>query len=337
MVMDPRRRRPDEEQASGGGIAGPNITPGMMMPYFQGTPNYDFSGIQGQGGLAAFLQAMQQNPGRGMGPAGRHLRNVGQPVDFPGQDTQMDIGAPGAPIGGPNVAPGNPQGLAIGQSGMLPPGLERQQAGLQNTQGWRNLAPGYAIAAGAGFGTKQFNEFMGGDEPGAPTGKAGGSPTISKDTGRPAGAPGATADAPGPQQLGGGGPAQGSGGPPGGGGKGGGKAPAGVTPRVKQQAATQQFGEGGSQGARGGINPIDKKGGISSKDFITAASIPNKGNNNTPSETRPPRPPSAAAPPPASSFGKDKRGTGTAPIGKKKSASGGGGKPTRGGLAARRA
>jgi hypothetical protein len=367
MQDDPRRRPDDyDRQGFGGSVLGPNITPGMMMPFFQGSPNYDFSGIQGQGGLQAFLQSLQQNPGRGFGPAGRHLRNVGQPVEFPGLDTQMEMGPGTPPIGGPNVAPGNPQGLAIGQSNALPPGIQKQQQQLQNTQGWRNLHPGYALAASVGFGSNDPNAgFLGGQGPDR--------------------AVGATADAPGPsdrnrgpvQNLGGGGstggggglrgpggpalgtggpPAAGSGGAPGGGGTK--PKPGGVTPSVKKQAAGQSTARGGATGGvestagidktGGGKPKIDPKtGGLTSQGQgvlqgptaggpSTQVILPNKGNNNTPSETGPkPKPASA---PPAKNFGKDERGTGTAPIvGKKKSASGGGGKPTKGGLAARRA
>ncbi len=362
MVMDPRRRRPDEEQAQGGGIAGPNITPGMMMPYFQGSPNYDYSGIQGQGGLAAFRQAQAQNPGRGFGPAGRHLRNVGQPVDFPGMDNQMDIGAPGAPIGGPNVAPGNPQGLAIGQSGALPPGLARQQAGLQNTQGWRNLAPGYAIAAGAGFGTPEgmFGRGMGAaPAPGGPGvrqqgggGPGGARPGMER-------AVGATADAPGPgaSKAGFGGPAQGSGGPPG---AGSGGPPGGGGARQTQgsvRGGSQNTGGVGgkdhsqsdrARGAQRGPQTKSSSAGSAGTSASTARNrmgpsgggAPASGGTGTSASTnRRVGGPTAQTPPPVSHFAPDPRGSGTAPIGRKKSSTGGGGggRPTRGGLAARRA
>lgn len=151
MQEDELRRR--QGPAAGGGIGGPTMAPGMMMPYMQGTPTYDFSGIQGKGGLAAFLESRAQNPGRGFGPAGRHLRNVGQPVEFPGTDSQLGPGAGIGPPGGFNAAPGSPNGLAIGQTGALPPGLQKQLGG---TQGWRNLAPGHAVAAAAGYGTEAF-------------------------------------------------------------------------------------------------------------------------------------------------------------------------------------
>lgn len=358
MAQDPRRRRPEDEQAQGGGVAGPNLTPGMMAPYFQGTPTYDYSGIQGQGGLMAFLQAQSQDPGRGMGPAGRHLRNVGMPADFPGMDTQMDVAPPGQAIGGPNVAPGAPNGLAIGQSGMLPPGIERQQAGLQNTQGWRNLAPGYAIAAGAGFGTEAFDRFMGGNMDTGVRPQAGGPrPGGQQDSGQRA--VGATADAPGPRGAGGGprpapqmgpgpgGPVQNPGRPGGatdnmqGTVRGGSQNTPGVGgPQLSESERARGVGRRPGTGSAAGPGSAGTSADTARNRMgPSSGGAPATGGTGTSAGTnRRVGGPTAQTPPPVTHFAPDPRGSGTAPIGRRRSSGGSSsGKATSGGLAARRA
>ena len=367
-----RRRRGAPAGGATGyeGIGGPGVMANQFASFAAGSPQYSFSGLQGQGGLAALLESMKQNPGRGVGPAGRNLAKQGFDIQFPGMDTQMGIGAPGGPIGGMDVAPGSPQGLAIGQSGQLPPGLARQVADIPRTQGWRNLAPGYSAAAGAGFGAEEQGQFpgmggggrvppgVGAEVPGP--GGGGGRPF----QGGPAGPPGSGPNLQMGANKGGGGPAQGTGGPPGGnvappGGGGTKQTPKGVTPQVKKQAANQPTARGGAQGgvqttagvdrnANGSpkINP--KTGGVTSQGQgilqgptangpSTQVAVPNAGNNNTPSETRPP---TATKPAPSTKKGVSGSARGEAhqqmvTAGKKKST--GGGKPSKGGLAARRA
>lgn len=228
---DPRRRR---SRGLGGyeGIGGASVGIQEMLPWLHGLGGYDYSG-PGRGqmnGLADIL-----------GPAGRHLmRQGGGPEEFGGPPglaqlppgAQMGQGPQGQgppgldnrnPIGGDNVAPGNiDNGLAINQ----PPG----RGNFPHGQGWLNVAPGYRVAAGFGFGTPEFEQrlqdLQGGGQFGQgrgvaagtvrPAGPGGGGGTGGGASGgvRTGGAPapsGGGGVAPAPKPQGGGG--QGGGGP----------------------------------------------------------------------------------------------------------------------------
>lgn len=296
-----------------GGTAGPQQLPGQMMPYYSGLPTYDFTGAMGrdfQGGRG--LQSMLS------GPALSHFARQGfQP---PGQQDNRNK------PGGPNIAPGNidnaqaldqPQG---NQTPGVPQGVARgydqapgQMRPVPQTQGWRNVHPGYSATAQYGtdpqgnpngFGRAQgIGAAEGVGAPAAGSSPPGGHPGGGGGGGGPAGgAPQQQNPIGGGNQLnapGAGGGSQGGGQAQGG--KGGGGAPAGVTPQVQQQAAHQDTARGGVQG--GGSIGIHQGGdtrhevnqnryenaqqGIASGSFGDTIHVaPNGGNNNTPSETQ---------------------------------------------------
>jgi len=287
----------------------------MMAPYFGGVAGSGYSGpMAGPGGqgLAGLLQEVMAHGGTGFsGPAQRHFANQGFDFMPPGLASQN-------PVGGPNVAPGNidngraldqpqanqspgvPQGVAMGQQ----PG---RTAPYPHTQGWRNVAPGGAIAAGLGYGTPEFGGHFAPGSPMPPGAMGGGHPEAGGGPG--GGGPAAVGTRPvtgGQAPTGGGGHA---GGTTGGGGGGsnkqtGGQAPSGVTPQVKQQAAGQSTARGGTGEANMGISTTpggtiqeqrknarnsaykNAQAGSASGSFgDTIHVVPNGGNNNTPSET----------------------------------------------------
>jgi hypothetical protein len=157
------------------GIGGNLVQPGQFAPFLGGQGGPGFSGAigrnfqQGGQGLAGLLQQLAGH-GQGMndfqGPAFRNFTNQGFDFMPPGQNNQN-------PVGGPNIAPGNienaqalfqpmgpghvpgvPQGVAVGQqAGRTMP--------MPQTQGWRNVHPGYSAAAQAGYGTPQWGGYQG--------------------------------------------------------------------------------------------------------------------------------------------------------------------------------
>jgi hypothetical protein len=323
---DEMRRRQRGGPGGGGyeGIGGAAVLPGMMNARYGGADRYDFSGAMGRDfagdggrGLMSLLGGQDFS-----GPAMRHFANQGFDFGRPGQDNRERPGGPNIAPGnidngqalfqpqGPQHVPGIPQGVAVGQV----PGEMRPRP---QTQGWRNLAPGYSAAAQ--FGTDEMGRPMGfGGRPqqgapasvsqppaggggggGRPSGGGGGAGPVSQN---PIGGGGGPVAPAGPT---GGGGAQGTGGGGGGGGKKTGGAPAGVTPQVKQQAAGQSTARGGTGGANfavpdnaGGVKGAKPKvnkaydvvqaGGNPFMDTINVA--PNGGNNNTPSEVGPSTP-----------------------------------------------
>lgn len=239
--LDPRRRRAGGRGATGyEGIGGAQVLPGQMLPFLQGNRTWDFGGgIQGQGGLAALLQSMAQNPGQGRGPAMSHLQNQG--VDFP--PGLFEGGGPG----GPNMAPGNldngqalsQPGLGLGRvGGQLPPGQAMHQ------QGWRNFAPGYGAAASLGYGTPEFGQhFPGMSLPPAATGGGG---------------PGQKSPPPGAGGGGGGQTKPGVGGPPGGAPSEGGGGKSRFGPPGGRTGSNTTVGEPAPKGGGPKVNPAVK-------------------------------------------------------------------------------
>lgn len=227
-----RRRR------SQGGVAGPQQMPGMMQQYYGGTGGYDYSGAMGSqmGGRQGLMSLLG---GRDLsGPALRHFANQGFDFGRPGQDNRERPGGPNIAPGnidngqalfqpqGPGHVPGIPQGVAVGQT----PGQVRP---VPQTQGWRNVHPGYSAAAAVG--TDQFgNPQFGGPRQGAP----------------------AAAGAPPGASVGGGG-----GGRPGGGGGGGG-GPVSQNPIAGGGAPVRPgAGAGGAGGTGGGQSSGGKNTG----------------------------------------------------------------------------
>jgi len=165
---------------------------GQGGPGFSGAIGRDFQ--QGGQGLAGLVQQLA-GKGQGMndfqGPAARNFANQGFDFNPPGQDNRNAIGGPNIAPGnidnaqalnqpqGPGFVPGVPQGVAVGQA----PG---RIAPMPQTQGWRNVHPGYSAAAQAGYGTPAWGGYQG----------AGGGPV----------APGATGGGGGPGAQAGGGP-----------------------------------------------------------------------------------------------------------------------------------
>lgn len=277
-----RRRGAPGRGNSYEGIGGALVQPGQMMPYYGGLNTYDFSGASG-GQLERSMgrQGLMSLLAEAQGPALRHFARQGFDFMPPGQDNRESPG-------GPNIAPGNiDTGRALDQpQGNLTPGVPqgvaRGQAPGQvqprpQTQGWRNIHPGYS--ATAAYGT---------DPSGRPIGFGG-----PQGGGRPVGAPAAqSGQAPGTAPGGGGGGNRGqfAGGPAGGGGGGsqnpigggtraiapgaggganaggasaggkqtGGGGPSGVTPQVQQQARQQPTARGGQTGGVQSTAGIDK-------------------------------------------------------------------------------
>jgi hypothetical protein len=171
---DPRRRRAGQDSGFGG-ISGGNVSIMDLLPHLQGLRRYDYSGpnIRGLDDLLPAMQAIQ-------GPAKQHLLQQVGP-DFrlpPGLAGAQDL-PPGvdnrAAIGGPNVAPGNVDtGLALGQPAGIPGQALGAARGQMHTQGWRNVAPGGAVAAGFGYGTPAFEQKLQSAIGGGAAGIAGG-------------------------------------------------------------------------------------------------------------------------------------------------------------------
>jgi hypothetical protein len=221
-----RRRRSGPGGEGGyGGIGGAAVTPGQMMPYYGGVGQYDFSGAMGSqmGGRQGLMSLLGGKDVQG--PALRHFANQGFDFGRPGQDNREAPGGPNIAPGnidnaqalfqpqGPDHVPGIPQGVAVGQV----PGQMRPRP---QTQGWRNVHPGYSAAAQ--FGTDQGGNPMGfgGRQQGAPA-AAGAPPGAS--TGGPGGGGGGGGGGAAPQSqnpVGGGGKAVAPAGPTGGGGGG---------------------------------------------------------------------------------------------------------------------
>lgn len=160
---DPRRRR---SRGLGGyeGIGGANIGIEQMLPWLHGLGGYDYSGPgRGQlGGLMDMLGPSARHFGRqGLGPQEGFEGPPGatQLPGFQGQGPEGQ-GAPGLdnrnPLAGTNIAPGNiDTGMAINQP------MGRGRFGqMPQTQGWRNVAPGYSAAAGLGYGTPEFEQRL---------------------------------------------------------------------------------------------------------------------------------------------------------------------------------
>lgn len=301
---DPRRRR---SRGLGGyeGIGGPNIDISQMLPFLRGLGTYDYSGANVQDfapqGLADIL-----------GPAGRHFMRQQQmgggpemfgqqpgaaglpPGAFMGQGPQGQ-GPPGldnrnAP-GGQNIAPGNiDTGLALGQG-------QQPFAGgpMPQTQGWRNVAPGYSVAAGFGFGTPEFEQRLqgigrtqgiGADIGGGRRGITGGAGLITPGAGT-RGAPGA----------------------PGGGGGGGG---AGTTGGGASAGGKQTAGGGAAPGGGGGapkpgpgpaeLSQAEKARGVGKKPGVQTQPAPGGGGTSADTNKRPGGP-GLNAPPPDNSSG----------------------------------
>lgn len=354
---DPRRRR--GLAGRGEGTVGADQAAGMMAQYFGGRAGPGYSGpMAGRGGagLAGLLEQVMAHGGEGFsGPAQRHFANQGFDFMPPGLDNQN-------PVGGPNVAPGNiDTGRAVDQPmGNQTPGVPRgvamgQQPGrvapYPQTQGWRNVAPGGAIAASLGYGTPEFGGHfaagtalppgaMGGGGPErAATGGGGGGGTAG-------GAGGGGRVAASGEQVGGGTPAAGGGTPTQGGGGGGGSKPAkaggGKPGPAKTPGLSTRPGSAGP-GMPGNATEANqakatmagakseakvKRQAAKAKAIKQAA---NKGVTGPKAgsgifyDTISTGPKAgqggkgisggpAPAPPPASSFGKDERGTGTEPI-----------------------
>lgn len=154
---DMRKRRSVAGRGPGyEGIGGAMVSPGQMMPYYQGLNQFDFSGAMGRDfsrqGLMSLLAEAQ-------GPALRHFARQGFDFMPPGQDNREKPG-------GPNIAPGNidnaqaldqpqgnltpgvPQGVARGYESAPGQGVRMNP----QTQGWRNIHPGYSAAAAYGSG-----------------------------------------------------------------------------------------------------------------------------------------------------------------------------------------
>lgn len=291
-----------------GGAAGPPLSPGMMMPFLTGARQvYDFS--QNVPGGAAMRPGMGQMGQQGpMGPSMRHAMRQG--IDFPQVPNQN-------PVGGPNIAPGAENMQALQQSlppgggpppwaaalnnAMRPggpPGQQMQAAAggggrpmMGPSEKWWNFAPGSIGAATLGYGTPEFGQRFGVGGPaagGRPVGAGPGATNVDPGFDRNNGGPGpglggfkdlrfSPAGSPAPVGGAGGGPGSAGGGLPGGGGRGGGGAGAGGG------GGSQVGGNQGINPTRGGMpNPImPGNGGFDPTGFF----IPNRGNNNTPSET----------------------------------------------------
>jgi len=245
---DPRRRR-------GAGVAGGDSLFSQFMPLISGLGGYDYSG-PGRG-LAGMLMADE------IGPSARHFQRMGAvPPGLAGRDEpppglagrdQLPPGLAGRdqlppgidnrnPLGGPNVAPGN---IDSGQAMYQPQGRALGYSQVPHTQGWLNVAPGYAVAAAQGFGTdggrgQGFQQQGPGAEGGVRGGGAGG--PGKGVSGAPSAAPqgggggGAVASS-GIRSAAPGGPAGGGGGgKPGGGGKGVPGRPGNATRQNQKQA-----------------------------------------------------------------------------------------------------
>jgi len=87
-IEDPRRRMNQQGQG-GGGIAGPEATLGRLLPFLLGIQQQNIAGFNSQG--------------------------VGGGMTQPAMNTAF-------PIGGQNIAPGNPQGQSINPGGPNPGG-----------------------------------------------------------------------------------------------------------------------------------------------------------------------------------------------------------------------
>jgi len=216
-----RRRRSGPGGEGGyGGIGGAAVTPGQMMPYYGGIGQYDFSGAMGNqmGGRQGLMSLLGDRDLAG--PALRHFANQGFDFGRPGQDNREKPGGPNIAPGnidnaqalfqpqGPDHVPGVPQGVAVGQA----PGEMRPRP---QTQGWRNIHPGYSAAAQ--FGTDQGGNPMGfggrpqgapaaaGSPPGASTGGGGGGGGAGPQSQNPVGGGGGPVAPGGPTGGGGGG------------------------------------------------------------------------------------------------------------------------------------
>ena len=310
---DVRRRRTG--QGSGyGGIAGGAVSLAELIPHLQGLRSYDYSGPMAGGfrGLADMVSGpaaghFQQQGGQGFGPpqAAEDQLPPGLAAQAAGGDLPPGLDNRN-PIGGANIAPGN-LGNAQAAYQSARPGL-----GAPHTQGWRNVAPGYSAAAHFGYGTPAFDQALQGVGAGPAGGRVapglrgaeGGGGTVA---GTATGGGGGTAPS---QGVGGGGGRPTPSGRPGGGG-----APPGVTPAVKKEARRQPTSRGGIDtgpgGGQVGIQQgsttgrpagVNKQGNFNKKRFnreardirendptqafgSTIHTIPNQGNNNTPSET----------------------------------------------------
>src|SRR5262245_39933930 len=92
-----RRRRGGPGAGGYEGIGGGAVVPGMMLPYLQGLPTYDYSGPMardfagGGRGLAAMLAGDEPGRGRGPSPALRHFMNQGFDVFPRGDETRNPI------------------------------------------------------------------------------------------------------------------------------------------------------------------------------------------------------------------------------------------------------
>lgn len=253
---DPRRRR-------GGGAGGGAELFSQFMPFLGGLPSYDYSG-PGRG-LAGMLNDR-------MGPAARHFQNLGvEPSQLPpglaGQDqlppglAKRDELPPGLDnrnaLGGANVAPGN---IDSGQALFQSQGRALGRTQVPRTQGWLNVAPGYAIAAGRGYGTDAYGRGpVQQPGPGAQGGVRGGGGYGGPAKGGPGPGPGpASPTLPGakPPALGSRGSYGDSGGGPaaagGGGGYVGGGRPTPRRPNTRQLAARKGGPAGGGRRDAGG-------------------------------------------------------------------------------------
>jgi hypothetical protein len=317
---DPRRRdRERAGQGSGyGGIAGGAVSLADMLPHLRGLPSYDYSGAFARdfgGGGARGLADL-------VGPSARHLQRQGG--DFGGQggpppQAAQDFLPPGQALGGPpgqvggfgppgqeDLPPGIDQRNAIGGANIAPgqqgrgealyQGARPQGAGrvAPHTQGWLNVAPGYGVAARFGYGTPEFDRAFGVSgrgpagspmPPGQGGGESAGGGGGKNVSGGPGGGGGASAPAPAPTA----GPKHSAGANIGGGGGGGAKGP-GLNPKAgKKGPARSSSGKpggttntsGGRGGAKANVNPSKVLPGKNNIGLIT---VPNRGNNNTPTE-----------------------------------------------------
>ena len=183
-------RRGGRRAPGGGGyegIGGNLVSPGMFAPFMGGQGGPGFSGAIGrdfQPGSRGLASLMQQSGGRTdfQGPAFRNFTNQGFDFMPPGQDQRNAVGGPNIAPGniddaralnqpmGPGHVPGVPQGVAVGQQ----PG---RVAPMPQTQGWRNVHPGYSAAAQAGYGTSEWGGYQGqGGGPVRPGDVGGGGP-----------------------------------------------------------------------------------------------------------------------------------------------------------------
>jgi hypothetical protein len=167
---DPRRRRAG---LNAGGTAGGPATMQDIVAHLGGLRSYDYSGpFRG-------LADMAKRGGQDFqGPVARHFQNQGgqdqggPPLNFLQQGTfDQGFTPPGFdnrnPLAGANVAPGNMEnGLALNQ----PPAAPGLQGIGPQTQGWRNVAPGYSAAAQFGYGTPEFAARMSGQGGAGPAG-----------------------------------------------------------------------------------------------------------------------------------------------------------------------